>query len=190
MCYVLILLENICYNFGMNGNCHFMFSATVTGMVVLNLEKVNMILPNVPIDSEMGALLIMGGLIGGVFPDIDNPKSHFGQLCKPISSVIGEIGKLFGKTGSHHRGIFHDFSVYLAGLILSYFFAPFLVGFFLGALSHLFLDMFNPAGIPVLFGVRQIHLGRISADSTGAVVLTYMFISLFLATGIILKFAL
>ena len=173
----------------MNGNCHFVYAAGVTGMVALNADKISVYLPNITSDREMIALLIMGGLIGGIFPDIDNPKSYFGQLSKPVSTVIGKIGEGIGKTGSHHRGIFHDFSLYLAGLVLSYFYAPFLIGFFLGAVSHLFLDMFNPAGVPVLFGISKIHLGKIKADSKQAIGLTYLMIAFTILIGVWFKFS-
>lgn len=157
-------------------------------MVALNIDRISTYLPNVNPDNEMIALLIMGGLIGGIFPDIDNPKSHFGQLSKPVSTVIGKIGKVTGKTGSHHRGIFHDISIYIAGLILSYLYAPFLLGFFLGAITHLFLDMFNPAGVPVFFGIKRLHLGKIEADSKSAMILTYLLILFTIGIGCTIKF--
>lgn len=172
----------------MNGNCHFIYAASVNGMIALNLDKINMILPNIPYDDSMRALIIMGGLIGGIFPDIDNPKSSFGQLSKPVSTIIGKIGSAFGKKGANHRGIFHDFSIYLAGLILSYYFAPFLIGFMIGALTHLFLDAFTPAGVPFIFGTFQIHLGKVTSGSKGAIVLTYILMVMSVGLGLTINY--
>lgn len=171
----------------MNGNCHFLYATAVSGMVALNLEQVNHYLPNIENEPSMIALLLMGGIIGGVFPDIDNPKSHIGQLTKPVSTVIGKIGESVGKSGTHHRGIFHDFLIYAVGLVLSYFYCPYLLGFFIGVVTHLFLDMFNPMGVPVLFGVTKMHLGKIRSDSKSAIVLTYILTGLTLLIGIIIK---
>ena len=172
----------------MNGNNHFIYAMSVTGAVALNMATVHNYLPNIPLEHYMGACLVMGGVIGGIFPDIDNPKSHFGQLSKPISTIIGKVNFKIGKTGSQHRGIFHDGSVYLMGLVLSYLYAPYLLGFFLGALSHLFLDAFNPMGIPILFGVKHIHLGKIRSDSLTARVLTWILILTTWTIGFFLKF--
>lgn len=164
-----------------------MYSTITSCMVAINLDNLTRLLPKIENTPPMMACLIMGGIIGGIFPDIDNPKSHFGQLTKPISTLIGKVGESVGKTGTHHRGIFHDFSIYLAGLILSYFYCPYLLGFFLGAMTHLFLDMFNPMGIPVLFGISKIHLGKVRSDSKAAIWLTVIFITITLTVGILIK---
>lgn len=152
----------------MNGNLHFVFAGACTSMVALNLDKITALGLNIEANAATATLIIMGGLIGGIFPDIDNPKSHMGQLSKPVSTIIGKISGFIGKKGCMHRGICHDFSLYLAGLIWSYFCFPPMMGFFLGALSHLLLDAFNPMGVPVLFGASTLHLGRIYAGSKAA----------------------
>lgn len=161
----------------MNGNCHFIFGACVGVTTVL--------LTNQGVD--LGSATIMGSLLGSVFPDIDNPKSHFGALTVPVSTVIGKIGSAFGKKGSHHRGIFHDPFFYIVGLVLTLKFAPYLSGLFVGALSHIFLDMFNPSGIRVL-GVKFIRLAKLPSGSYGANILSYVLSFVILAFGIFSKY--
>lgn len=168
----------------MNGNCHFLFGAAVSTALVLNLERIATLLPNISPAPETATLFVFGGLIGGIFPDIDNPTSYMGKLSSPLSKAIGAVGVLSGNTGSRHRGILHDAVVYLLGLYLSYnFFTP-LVGFFIGCLSHLYLDMFNPAGIPFLFGVKHLRLMKIPSGSRESVIFTWLNVVLVLVIGL------
>lgn len=175
----------------MNGNCHFVFGVSTATALALNIDKIeNLMQTYLPIDG-MGidettiTLFVLGGLLGSIFPDIDNPKSHFGQLTKPLSTVIGKIGEQFGKTGCRHRGIFHDLMIYVIGFVLTILYFPPLIGFFTGCLSHLFLDCFNPMGIPCLFTRRGIHLGKMYADSTSAIVFSYAVSIISLVAGVV-----
>ncbi len=158
----------------MNGNCHFMFGASVSACACLHMHS----------DLPLTVLAVSTCLIGSIFPDIDNPDSSFGHMTKPVSTVIGKVSEAFGKTGSNHRGLFHDFALHLASFVLSCLFCPSLMFFFLGTLSHLFLDMFNPSGIPVLF-VTKCRIGRIRSGDTPSVVLTVILASIVLAIGIV-----
>lgn len=133
-------------------------------------------------------LFVLGGLVGGVFPDIDNPTSYIGKLTVPISTGIGKVGAAFGKKDQRHRGIFHDAALYIAGLILSYLYLPSLVGFFVGCLSHIFLDLFNPSGVPLLFGVKHLRLGTIASGSKASVIFTWVNVALVLAAGVAFQF--
>lgn len=161
----------------MNGNCHFIFGTACVTMVALNAGA----------DTTTTTLLITSGLIGSIFPDIDNPNSHMGKLSVPLSTIICKCSSWLGKSGKEHRGIFHDIGIYIVGLVLCYFFFPQMIGFFVGAISHLILDCFNPSGIPFLFGVRNIHLGKIPSGSKRAIVFTWVFTVLVLTCGIVLK---
>ena len=104
-----------------------------------------------------------------------------GQLAAPVSTVIGAINKKLGKVGSNHRGILHDPITYTIGLVLCYFFFTPMIGFFLGCMSHLFLDLFNGKGI---------SLARIDGSSTAGVVFTWVFVFIAVAIGCVVKFAL
>lgn len=160
----------------MNGNCHFVFGASVALSSALMLR----------LDSTNACLLISNCLIGSIFPDIDNPRSNMGQLTAPISTVIGKIGKSMGKVGSKHRGVFHDPALYMLGFAVSYFFCRPLIGFFIGAFTHLFLDAFNPAGIRLL-GVKYINFAKFPSSSNVAKNFTYTLTVIVLLAGILCK---
>jgi inner membrane protein len=183
----------------MNGNCHFIFAAASAAAIAMNLEMMSTAIASVSdmigmegigIDASPSGvtLIIMGALIGGIFPDIDNPDSSMGHLSKPLSTVIGSISVLTGKTGMKHRGIFHDFAIYVMGFILSFFLFQPLMGFFIGALSHLFLDAMNPAGVPVLFGIKTLRFAKVKSGSKEAVFLTWLLVVLVLLIGIVCRY--
>lgn len=157
----------------MNGNCHFVFAGAVGVSASLLFG----------LDETQTTLMIATSLIGGIFPDIDNPKSNMGQLSKPVSTIIGKIGNAIGKSGTHHRGIFHDPMLYAIGLIFTYLYFPPLIGFFIGAFSHLFLDMMNPSGIR-LCGVKFLRLAKVPSGSKESVVLTWIFTFIVLGASI------
>lgn len=171
----------------MNGNCHFVFGAAVGTALSLNLDYISTALPNISDTPETITLFILGGLIGGILPDIDNPSSYVGKLTVPVSMMFASMGKVTGKTGKNHRGIMHDPIVYIAGLILSYLYCTPLVGLFIGCLSHLILDLFNPSGIPFLFGAAQLHLGKIPSGSKSSVAFTWVSVGLVLVLSIAAK---
>lgn len=137
----------------MNGNHHFLvgLACGIGASILLSA------------DPTETTLLISTSLIGSVFPDIDNETSHFGQLTKPVSTIVNA----FGNKGGNHRGVLHALGVYVAGLILSYIYFKPLLGFFIGGLSHLLLDSMTPAGIPILplFSTMRLHMGKIRGDS-------------------------
>ena len=165
----------------MNGNCHFVFGAAVASAAVMNLDKLSEMFPQVSCDSTTATLLIMGGLLGSITPDIDNPTSHMGRLSYPVSKWISNIGALTGKEMMHHRGILHDLGLYLLALGLCYFYFQPLCGFFLGCVSHTFLDLFNPAGVPV-FG-RHLRLAKIKSGSKASIILTWICVGAALILG-------
>jgi Predicted membrane-bound metal-dependent hydrolase (DUF457). len=173
----------------MNGNCHFVYGATVGSIVALNIDKISMVLPHIAYSPETATLFVLGGLLGGIFPDIDNPSSYMGKLAAPISTLIGAINKKLGKVGANHRGILHDPIIYIIGLVLSYMFLPSLLGFFVGCLSHLFLDMFNPKGIPFC-GFKRVCLGKFKSGETSSVIFTWVCVGICLIIGISLKYLL
>lgn len=169
----------------MNGNCHFIYGAAVGSMLALNLDKISTAV-NISNSAETATLFVLGGLVGGIFPDIDNPSSYMGRLSTPVSSAIGLINKKLGKVGANHRGILHDPIVYILGLFLSYFFFSPLLGFFIGCLSHIFLDMFNPKGVPCLF-LHRIRLGKFESGDPSSVIFTWVCVILCIGVGILIK---
>ena len=163
----------------MNGNCHFVFGTSVSTALSLNYTKiVDLINAHTPFNTMITdeytiTVFIMGGIIGSMFPDIDSPNSHIGKITMPISTIVGKISKRFGRTCHRHRGIFHDPLIYIIGFALSFLFFPPLIGFFTGCLSHIFLDMFNPVGVPCVLTKHGLHLGQIYAESKTSTVFSY-----------------
>ncbi|MBU3904996.1 MAG: metal-dependent hydrolase [Nanoarchaeota archaeon] len=89
-------------------------------------------------------VLILVGAVACLLPDIDTTHSFIGKLFKPISKRINN------KYG--HRTVMHSFlaltGVFLIGILVSTQLAIVLtVGYFL----HLFFDMLNPTGVPLLY---------------------------------------
>lgn len=172
----------------MNGNCHFAYSLTIGTMLVVNMNLINEILPNIEPSVETATLLVMGNVLGGILPDMDNPKSSVAKITRPISDILCKIGKRFGRGGKYHRGILHDPIIFILGLVLSYLFFPPLVGVFVGALSHIYLDLFNPVGLPFLFGLKYVSIAEINSGSKNATLFTYINVFMVLVLGLGLRF--
>lgn len=172
----------------MNGTCHLAFGTAVGTAAALNLDVISGVFPNIVNSSEMGTLFILGAIVGSLLPDIDAPHSYVGKLCAPVSRMFGRLHKMQGKEEWQHRGIMHDAAIYIAGLILSYLYFSPLAGLFLGCLTHIFLDMFNPVGVPLLFGVKRLRVGKIKSGEKGATVFTGMCTAVVLVFGIAVRY--
>lgn len=104
-----------------------------------------------PIEPEIGC--VAAAALGGLLPDIDQPYSTIGQFFPIIAK------------NAKHRGFFHtvEFALlataplYLANMYydISFLTKERIIYFFLGILSHLFLDMFNTAGIKLSIFTRK-----------------------------------
>lgn len=156
-------------------------------MLAINADKIETVLPNISASSSTVTLLVLGGLIGGILPDIDNQGSYIGKLTAPLSTFIGSIQKVFGRTDSRHRGLLHDPIVYIIGLVLSYLYFTPLVGLFIGCLTHIFLDLFNPSGVPFLFGVKHLRLAKLNSGSKESIVFTWVFTAAVVVVGAVIK---
>lgn len=168
----------------MNGNCHFMFGTAVGFFIAVNLNMIAEYLPAISDTPEMRTLFVLGGMTGGVLPDIDCPNSYIGKLTVPVSTLIGRLQKKSGKTKYRHRGLFHDPTVYLIGLYLSYNNYPALAGLFTGCLTHIFLDLFNPAGVPFLFGAKHLRIAKFNSGSRESIIFTWIITAIVLITGL------
>lgn len=164
-----------------------MFGTSVGIATATNLDLISRLLPNIGTNEETAVLFILGGIIGSVLPDIDNPVSYVGKLCSHISELIGKIHTLQGKQEWQHRGIMHDAGIYIIGLVLCYFYFSPLLGLFLGCLTHVFLDSFNPAGVPFLFGVKKIRFAKIKSGDSKSTVLSVVCTMLAMTLGAGLK---
>lgn len=174
----------------MNGSCHFVFSLTVGSMVAANLDKLNAVLPNLSFTPSTITLIIMGSIVGGIMPDMDNPKSSIAKITEPFSNIVCFIGKRFGRGGKYHRGILHDPFFYIIGIILSYLHFTPLVGVFIGGMTHIYLDLYNSVGLPLFFGLKYVSLADINAGGKNAVVFTYINVITTLIVGIGINYGL
>jgi len=82
--------------------------------------------------------------LAGILPDIDHSKSWIGRKVKLLSWLINFV---FG-----HRKLIHSmfFAIFLA-IIIKLFFNDYYIPFFLGYLSHLFLDALTKQGVRVFY---------------------------------------
>lgn len=119
------------------------------------------------------------GVVGGLLPDIDHPKSKISNTLRPVNTLIS----LFFS----HRGFFHTPILYLCLAILFAWKRPMsehisllMCCLFAGILSHLFLDLLNPGGIPLLFPVssKRFHLAKIRTGGTGEIVVRVLLVIL------------
>lgn len=114
--------------------------------------------------------------VGALLPDIDQPTSKIGNKV-PGSFIIKLI---FG-----HRGFFHSLlASVLLFLVLSTFVAEYIVILIVtGYLSHLVLDAFTPAGVPLLYPLQKRF--SIPLAVTGGII-EYIFLSVMLIGSIFL----
>ncbi|WP_303785304.1 metal-dependent hydrolase [Azovibrio restrictus] len=108
--------------------------------------------------AAQAVLLLAGGVLGGMLPDIDHPASAFGRRVLPVSMTIAAI---FG-----HRGITHSF-IAVAAMLFAAWYAlhsfewhpgysmPFVLGVSAGYLSHLVCDWLANSGVPLLWPMQR-----------------------------------
>lgn len=113
-------------------------------------------------------IAVAAGMLGGVLPDLDHRKSKVTQRAGLFGFFSSRLFK--------HRGILHTPVVYLvlnAILILSLGNHPMIhaaiFGALAGELSHLFLDMLNPSGIPLLWPVTRKRISLLPIQTGGKI---------------------
>lgn len=115
-------------------------------------------------------VLVGGSLLGSLMPDIDHKGSTIGHQMKLTSTVISN---LFGHRGLTHAPIIHvliTIILLLFGGTLTDFpklmYVSFVIGLFIGGISHLLLDSMTVAGIPLLYPFSKKKY-RIAKFTTG-----------------------
>ena len=114
---------------------------------------------------------------GALLPDIDKMNSKVGRKALPISAAAQLV--------CGHRGFFHSPIFYLVLGAISLFLFPgynlYTYAFLLGIGTHLFLDMLNPTGIPLLFPItsRKFHLLSIGTGGIEERIFYFVFILAF-----------
>jgi len=111
---------------------------------------------NVP--KAQTVLMLGGGVLGSMLPDIDHPGSAFGRrvpfLSIPLSAIFG------------HRGITHSLIAVVGMSALVWYSlhhldwhpgysVPFVVGIAVGYLSHLAGDWMTNSGVPLLWPSKR-----------------------------------
>src|SRR6056297_2042866 len=116
--------------------------------------------------------------VGSLLPDIDHPKSYFGQRFRIVSAPLaGLVG---------HRGVTHSAVAVLVCTLL----AAGIVGgtpaivtaLALGYLSHLIGDWMTTAGIPLLWPRRTRYKAPVTFR-TGSLAETLLFVALAATLG-------
>lgn len=124
---------------------------------------------------------------GSYAPDIDMGRTHAGQKHKVAS-------KLISKFGGGHRGITHTLVVPLIlGIIMfmmNQWLAPYpyicmivqslLFGFEAGWVMHIFADLFNGKGVPLLFplSTSKIHVMDLPSSGFGGWMFAVIFVGI------------
>lgn len=100
------------------------------------------------------ALAVGAAMIGGVLPDLDHPNSK-------VTKKTGILGFCSSRLFKH-RGVLHTPIVYITIWSLLTLFVvhnplsrAVICGLLVGELSHLFLDMLNPSGIPLFWPLTR-----------------------------------
>lgn len=133
----------------------------VAGAVAITATKLQTI-PVINPPVYLYPLIFAAAILGGLTPDVDLRKSKAGQAVGPASRLVQT---LWG-----HRTLFHAPLLYLglyyifknsAGSLQSLLFA-----FIAGAISHIFLDMLNVKGVPLLYPFGgHFHIAKVKNGS-------------------------
>lgn len=117
---------------------------------------------------QMGVLdFVIASGVGGfcsMIPDIDHEGSKLGRRIPKISKALSNhLG---------HRGLTHAPIIYILAYVFMRnqgLYISIALGFLVGALSHLLLDMFNSMGVPLFLPVskQRFRVARIRTRSKG-----------------------
>lgn len=127
---------------------------------------------------------LMSATFGSYLPDIDQQRTHMGQKHKITSKVVNKVG-------GGHRGFTHTLIIpILVGILmwiigskieirlLASLLMSLLFGFEFGYVMHIFADLFNGKGCPLLWPLMQGKVHIMDLPSSGAV--PYIFAVIFL----------
>ncbi|MDD2444656.1 MAG: metal-dependent hydrolase [Candidatus Nanoarchaeia archaeon] len=120
-------------------------------------------------NSSFSFIYFLGIFLGVLLVDIDIKNSKIGKffLFRPL--------QLFFK----HRGVFHSiFCGFILMLVFSIINLRFSFAFFIGYLSHLFLDLFNIKGIMLFWPFSKKRFGF--KIKTGGIIEDILFVLFFL----------
>lgn len=155
----------------LTGKTHFAFGCT-TAFLLLKYFNIEFNTSNL----DAISLILLSTGVSSLAPDIDQKQSSIGDVVPIVDDIIVKSSKVVTKFKIRflqgtlsHRGITHCL---LLPIVLSFFYYKLnyplcFIGLIAGYLSHLFADMLNPGGIPILFPItsKRINLLRIVTGS-------------------------
>lgn len=132
----------------------------------------------VPLHRDWPALL--GAALASLLPDLDNPRSALGRLCRPLAVRLERL--------ADHRTVTHSL---LAAAALAIALAPLAwlrptlyAAALLGFLSHLFLDCATLSGVVLFYPLPTVCVlprnerFRLAVNSPAEYVLSFLFVAL------------
>lgn len=150
----------------MNGGTH-----KIGGVCAGAMAGIMLLEPPYTLDKLiLTGVLIGGSVVGSLMPDIDHKGSTVGHKMKLASTVISNT---FGHRGMTHAPLIHvlitAILLFLGGGLVDYpklIYISFIVGLFLGGISHLLLDSMTVQGIPLFYPISN-RKYRICKFTTG-----------------------
>jgi len=116
-------------------------------------------------------LFFAGGAMGAMFPDIDSPTSKIRRgIRKVFTGDPSTEKRVINHRREPHMPLIWAIIFALCLFIFSNPFAEtFIWGMMIGVFSHLFLDMLNPAGIPLFGPIKKnkVNILPIKTNSWG-----------------------
>ena len=139
---------------------HFVFAIFVSLILVSFLD----------VSGEVLILFLLFAVIGGVFVDIDSRKSKIGKRwwLRPLHWMV------------KHRGIFHTLLLgVILGLVIGFISKWAGIGFFVGYVSHLFLDILTIRGVELFYPISEKKVG-VGLVRSGGLIEEILFVLLLL----------
>lgn len=156
----------------MNGKVHALIGVgTVACITLANPRGFTLWGTNI-----LPAISLATAAAGSFMPDVDNPRTHAGHQHKVTSKVVSKVG-------GGHRGITHSLIFPAVILALMYYISTFaasykyiasllmslLFGYVTGWIMHIFADLFNGKGCPILMPLSKSKIHIVDLPSTGVV---------------------
>lgn len=174
----------------MDGKSHIQFGVSCGAACVLAMPVISQQFPLIHNTPETKALALLGCSFGALIPDIDSYNSTIGKLFYPVSQLMDAVIKIMTFQDLwKHRFIMHSAAYYTALMYYTYNYHTEWLWLIIGCLTHLFLDAFNPEGIPILAPVSKmkIKLGNIKSGGTASTVLTIILMAIVIVIGVRFK---
>lgn len=164
------------------------YKTHLTGGLLAGSVAFNKVIENLNINSNIisaeNAIFMSGTIIGALFPDIDHKGSYIGRRARIMSTIMSKLFKHRGFTHSPIPMTIFTFILFLISRLftISIFVKLWFIGFYIGVLSHIFLDMITKEGIPLFypFANKKISLTNIKNGSMGETIIFLLMMGFFI----------